>query len=101
MRSGYLIQITNISGFFQWSSQDAISGQLGQKSVSGWYSDQKIRVKGTARCCSNGMAVDFKLDLKKGWNDVVRFIDTKKNENIQTGNNTESNVLVSVAMGDF
>jgi hypothetical protein len=75
---------------FQGSTQESINRRLGEKLVSRWYANQRSQIRSTANCGSRGMNINFKLDLKKGWNDVVRCRLSNTQENIQTCNNTES-----------
>jgi hypothetical protein len=79
-----------IGYIFQGSTQDSINGRLGQKMVSRWYANQRSQIIGRANCCSNVMAVDFQLNLKKGWNEVVRYFHSGVQEKIHTCNHTES-----------
>jgi hypothetical protein len=70
---------TLIGYIFQGSTQAAINGRLGEKMVSRWYANQSSQIYGQASCGPKGMAVNFELNLKKGWNEVIRHFqpDTK------------------------
>jgi hypothetical protein len=81
---------TLIGYIFQGSTQAAISGRLGEKMVSRWYANQSSQIYGTARCGPNGMAVNFKLSLKKGWNEVIRQFQPDATVSIHTSQNSES-----------
>ncbi len=80
----------NVGYIFQGSTRHSINGPLGQKVVSRWYANQGSQIRCTASRCSNVMAVDFQLNLKKGWNVVVRYFHSSAQEKIHTCNNTES-----------
>jgi hypothetical protein len=58
--------------------------------VSRWYANQSSQIYGTARCGPNGMAVNFKLNLKKGWNEVIRQFQPDATVSIHTSQNSES-----------
>ena len=81
---------TLIGYAFQGSTQTSIKGQLGEKIVSRWYANQSSQINGSASCGPNGMAVKFKLNLKKGWNEVIRHFKTDATVNIHTCQNSES-----------
>ncbi len=75
---------TVIGHVFQGSTQASITGALGETVVSRWYANHNGHINATARCGAHGMAVDFKLNLKKGWNDVVRHFHADSEESIHT-----------------
>ena len=81
---------TLIGYIFQGSTQAAINGRLGEKMVSRWYANQSSQICGKASCGPNGMTVNFKLNLKKGWNEVIRHFQPDTKVSIHTCQNSES-----------
>jgi hypothetical protein len=81
---------TRIGYIFQGSSQTSINSRLGEKMISRWYANQSSQICGNASCGPNGMAVNFKLDLKKGWNEVIRHFQSDATISIHTWQNSES-----------
>ena len=79
-----------IGYIFQGSTQTSLNGQLGEKIVSRWYANQSSQIYGNASCGPNGMAVNFKLNLKKGWNEVIRHFQPDATVSIHTCQNSES-----------
>jgi hypothetical protein len=81
---------TLIGCIFQGSTEAAINGRSGEKMVSRWYANQSSRICGKASCGPNGLVVDFNLNLKKGWNEVIRHFQPDAKVNIHTCQNSES-----------
>jgi hypothetical protein len=81
---------TLIGYIFQGSSQTSISSRLGEKMISRWYANQSSQIYGNASCGPNGMAVKFNLDLKKGWNEVIRHFQPDATVSIHTWQDGES-----------
>jgi hypothetical protein len=75
---------------FQGSTKNSIGGRLGEKVVSRWYANQNSQIYGSATCGPNGMAVKFKLNLKKGWNEIIRQFQTDAKVSIHSCQNSES-----------
>jgi hypothetical protein len=81
---------TRIGYIFQGSSQTSIYRRLGEKMISRWYANQSSQICGNASCGPNRMAVNFKLDLKKGWNEVIWHFQSDATISIHTWQNSES-----------
>ena len=75
---------------FQGSTPESINGRLREQIVSRWYANQNSQISGSARCDPYGLTVDFKLNLKKGWNDVVRYFHSDSEASIHTSKNINS-----------
>ncbi len=81
---------TLIGYIFQGSSQTSINRRLGEKMISRWYANQSSQIHGNAICGPNGVAVSFNLNLKKGWNEVIRHFQSDATVSIHTCQNSES-----------
>ena len=81
---------TLIGYIFQGSSQTSINSRLGEKMISRWYANQSSLICGNASCGPNGMAVNFNLNLTKGWNEVIRHFQSDATVSIHTCQNSES-----------
>ena len=77
-----------IGYIFQGSAKASVNGRLGEKMVSRWYANQNSQLSGNGRCGPRGLSVSVNLNLKKGWNDVVRHFYSDKEEKIYTCKNT-------------
>ena len=77
-----------IGYIFQGSAKASVNGRLGEKMVSRWYANQNSRLSGNGRCGPRGLAVNFNLTLKKGWNNVVRHFYSDREEKFYTCKNT-------------
>ncbi len=89
-----------IGYIFQGSTQASIKGRLGEEIVLRWYANQNSLITGSASCGPHGVTVDFKLSLKKGWNDVVRHFHSDSEASIHTSKNINSMRWYMALTGD-
>ena len=73
-----------IGQVFQGSTQAAFNGFLGEKMISRWYANQNGQITSNSNCSAHGRALRCGLNLKKGWNDVVRHFHSSLEEFIYT-----------------
>ena len=78
---------TIIGYVFQGSTLASVNGRSGEKLVSRWYATHNSQISGYAHCGPHGSAVNLKLNLKKGWNDVVRHFHSDSEASIYIDKN--------------
>ena len=77
-----------IGYIFQGSAKASVNGRLGEKMVSRWYANQNSQLSGNGRCGPHGLTVSVNLNLKKGWNDVIRHFYSDREVKLYTCKNT-------------